>query len=86
MRRMAEQAREPLLGMATIVLAFLLPPALVAAVLLALGTGSLALAIAVVGAFLPPGVSIVLTSRRSRRRSALLSELSKFQESQRAAR
>jgi len=85
-RRMAEQAREPLLGMATIVLAFLLPPALVAAVLLVLGTGSLALAIAVVGAFLPPGVSIVLTSRRSRRRSALLSELSKFQESQRAAR
>ena len=83
---MAEEAREPLLGMATIVLAFILPPALVAGVLLVLGTGPLALGIAVVGACLPPGISIALTSRRSRRRSALLSEMSKFQESQRSAR
>jgi hypothetical protein len=85
-RAMAERSREPLLGMATIVLAFLIPPALVAGVLLVLGTGPLALGLAVVAASLPPGISIALTSRRSQRRSAILSELSKFQESLRAAR
>ena len=82
---MAERAREPLLGMAAIVLAFLIPPALVAAVLLILGTGPGALAVAVIGAALPPALSIAFTYRRSRRRSALLSELSKFQESLRPA-
>jgi len=82
---MAEAAREPLLGMAAIVLAFLLPPAIVAAVFLLLGPGPLSLGIAAIGAALPPTLSIALTYRRSRRRSALLSELSKFQESLRPA-
>src|SRR2546426_3364082 len=80
-KRMAERAREPLLGMSAIVLAFLIPPALVAGVLLLLGTGPLAFGLAVNGALLPPTMSIVVTLRRSRRRSRLLSELSKFQES-----
>ena len=83
---MAEEARQPLLGMATIVLAFLLPPILVAAVFLLFGGGPAALAVAVVGAALPPAISIVLTYRRSRRRNAVLSELSKFQESLRSSR
>src|SRR5437899_2351449 len=78
---MAERAREPLLGMAAIVLAFLLPPALVAAVLLVLGSGPAAVVVAAMGATLPPAISIGLTYRRSRQRSAILSELSKFQES-----
>jgi hypothetical protein len=82
---MAERAREPLLGMAAIVLAFLLPPAIVAAVFLILGSGPAALGVAVIGAALPPAISIVLTYRRSRRRSTILSELSKFQESLRFA-
>lgn len=84
-RAMADEARQPLLGMATIVLAFLLPPAIVAAALLLLGGGSFGGAVAVIGAALPPVVSIVLTYLRSRRRNVLLSELSKFQESLRAA-
>jgi hypothetical protein len=84
-KAMAERAREPLLGMSAIVLAFLIPPALVAATLLLLGSGPVALGVATVGAALPPAASIALTYRRSRRRSALLSELSKFQESLRPA-
>ena len=78
---MAERAREPLLGMAAIVLAFLIPPALVAAVFLVLGTGPFAFLLAVIGAVLPPTISIAVTLRRSRRRNLLLSELSKYQES-----
>jgi Flp pilus assembly protein TadB len=82
---MAERAREPLLGMAAIVLAFLLPPAIVAAVFLILGSGPAALGVAVIGAALPPVILIALTYRRSRRRSTILNELSKFQESLRFA-
>jgi len=78
---MAERAREPLMGMAAIVLAFLIPPALVAAVFLLLGIGPLAFGLAVIAALLPPTISMAVTLRRSRRRSLLLSELSKFQES-----
>ncbi len=85
-KAMAGEAREPLLGMAAIVLAFLLPPAIVAAVLILLGAGPVPLGIAAIGGVLPPTLSIVLTYRRSRRRSALLGELSKFQESLRASR
>jgi hypothetical protein len=84
-KAMAERAREPLLGMSAIVLAFLIPPALVAAVLLVFGSGPVALGVAIVGAALPPAISIALTYGRSRRRSAVLSELSKFQESLRPA-
>ncbi len=80
-RAMQTEAREPLLGMATIVLAFLTPPALVAAVLLVMPLGPLAWGLAAVVALVPPVASIVVTYRRGRRRSSLLSELSKFQES-----
>jgi len=81
---MAEQARQPLLGMASIVLAFLAPPILVGIAFLLFPLGLSTLAIATVAAVIPPVVSIVLTWRRSRRRSDLLSELSKFQESLRS--
>jgi hypothetical protein len=80
-KAMADEARQPLLGMAAIVLAFLAPPILVAVAFLALTPGPPALALAAAGAIAPPAASIVLTWRRSRRRNYLLSELSKFQES-----
>lgn len=85
-KAMSGEARQPLLGMAPIVLAFLAPPILVAAVFLSLSPSPLAFGLAVLGAVVPPGVSILLTWRRSRRRSHLLSELSKFQESVRVPR
>ncbi len=78
---MQAEARRPLLGMATIVLAFLTPPALVAAAFLALPVGVPVLGAAAIGAVAPPALSFSITWRRSRRRSHLLSELSKFQES-----
>ena len=84
-RGMQDEARQPLLGMASIVLAFFLPPALAAAVLLVLPLGPAALSLAAIVAALPPAVSISITWRRSQRRSHLLSELSKFQESLRPA-
>src|SRR5437867_5075496 len=80
-RAMAERAQEPLVGMAAIVLAFLAPPIFVAGAFLALSPGPLAFALAIAGAAAPPSISIGITWRRSRRRSDLLSELSKFQES-----
>ena len=79
-RAMAERAQEPLVGMAAIVLAFLAPPIFVAGAFLALSPGPLAFALAIAGAAAPPSISIGITWRRSRRRSDLLSELSKFQE------
>jgi len=78
---MQAEAREPLLGMATIVLAFLTPPALVAVVLLVMPLGPFAWGLAAVVALAPPVASIVVTYRRGQRRNFLLSELSKFQES-----
>ena len=85
-RAMAEEVRRPLLGMAAIVLAFLAPPIVVAAAYLALGPDPVALGVAVLGAAIPPTASIALTYRRSGRRSHLLGELSKFQESLRSSR
>lgn len=84
-KAMAEEARQPLLGMASIVLAFLAPPILVGMVFLLFAPGLRTLAIATVAAVVPPVVSIALTWRRSRWRSYLLSELSKFQESFRSS-
>jgi len=80
-KAMQAEAREPLLGMATIVLAFLTPPALVAVVLLVMPLGPFAWGLAAVVALAPPVASIVVTYRRGQRRNFLLSELSKFQES-----
>jgi hypothetical protein len=84
--RLQERARRPLISIATVFLAFFLPPVLVATVLLtasALGVAFSAplLGVAVVLGLLPPAVSMVATLRRSERRNAILSELAKFQES-----
>jgi len=80
------KAREPLVSIAGVFLAFFLPPALVAGILLAATAGNVAVSIYVVGlaiaaGIVPPAVSMVLTLRRSERRNAILSELAKFQES-----
>ncbi len=84
-KAMFEQARRPLLGMDAIVLAFFLPVLLVVAVLIAMPSGPLSVLGAAVAAILPPAISISVTWRRGRRRSLVLSELSKFQESLRPA-
>ena len=83
---MQKEARQPLVSIAGVFLAFFLPPTIVGAILLvatALNltiTALLALA-AVLVALVPPAFSMVSTLRRSERRNAILSELSKFQES-----
>jgi len=83
---MQKEARQPLVSIAGVFLAFFLPPTIVGAILLvatALNltvTAPLALA-AVLVALVPPAFSMVSTLRRSERRNAILSELSKFQES-----
>ena len=83
---MQKAARQPLVSIAGVFLAFFLPPTIVAAILLgatavnATITAPLALA-AVLVALIPPGFSMASTLRRSERRNAILSELSKFQES-----
>jgi hypothetical protein len=84
--QMQHEAREPLVSIAAVFLAFFLPPTIVAAILLAATavnvpiTALLAL-VAVLVALVPPAYSMASTLRRSERRNALLSELSKFQES-----
>jgi len=67
-------------------LAFFLPPAIVAVALLATSAAGVALstvatAIAIFLAALPPAVSMLRTLRQSERRNEILSELAKFQES-----
>lgn len=84
-RAMHEEARRPLLGMGTIVLAFFLPPTLVAALLLLLASLSipltlLPLVLALLLAVAPPLASMARTLRKSRRRNELLSELAKHEE------
>ncbi len=79
-------ARQPLVSIAGVFLAFFLPPTIIGVVFLAaiaLGapiTAWLALA-AVVTALVPPAASMASTLRRSERRNEILTELSKFQES-----
>ena len=83
---MQAQAREPLVSIVGVFFAFFLPPTIVGAVFVAataLGyplTAPLALA-AILLALVPPAFSMAATLRRSERRNAILSELSKFQES-----
>ena len=83
---MQKEAREPLVSIAGVFLAFFLPPTLVGVILLGASavnaaiTAPLALA-AVLVALIPPALSMAVTLRRSERRNAILSELSKFQES-----
>jgi len=83
---MQKEAREPLVSIAGVFLAFFLPPTIVAAVLLAATAASAAITAplavaAILLALVPPAFSMVATLRRSERRNAILSELSKFQES-----
>ncbi len=83
---MQKAARQPLVSIAGVFLAFFLPPTLVGGILLVATaidvpiTAALALA-AVLIALIPPAVSMAATLRRSEHRNAILSELSKFQES-----
>jgi len=88
-RAMHEEARKPLIGMGAVVLAFLLPPTLVAfalVVLDALGVSpeSFVLATILILAAVPPFASMRFTLARSRRRNNLLVELAKHEEVLRA--
>lgn len=86
---MQRAAREPLVSIASVFLAFFLPPTIVGLVFLAVTAMGIALstpiaAAAILLALVPPAFSMVSTLRRSERRNEILSELSKYQESQRA--
>ncbi|HKZ63022.1 MAG TPA: hypothetical protein VJ400_01120 [Thermoplasmata archaeon] len=89
--RMHADAREPLLGLGTIVYAFFLPPTIVAAGFLILSWAGMPadvpFLLAVAGlAALPPVASMWFTLGRSRRRNLLLGELAKHEEAVRAER
>ncbi len=82
---MQARAREPLVPITGVFLAFFLPPAIVAAVLLVATemrierTPGLIVA-ALLAAFAPPAASMVRTLRQSERRNEILSDLAKYQE------
>ena len=82
---MQASAREPLVPITGVFLAFFLPPSIVAAILIVLSvvrvdlTPTL-LVVALAVAFLPPVTSMARTLRRSERRNGILSELAKYQE------
>ena len=82
---MQARAREPLVSIVGVFLAFFLPPSIVAAILLIatavhaeLTTPLIGIALAI--ALFPPAASMERTLRQSERRNALLSELAKYQE------
>ena len=82
---MQAQAREPLVPITGVFLAFFLPPSIVAAILIALSVarveltpGILLVTLAI--ALLPPATSMFRTLRQSERRNEILSELAKYQE------
>src|SRR5947199_10003341 len=82
---MQAQAREPLVPITGVFLAFFLPPSIVAAILIALSVARLELSplilvVALALATLPPAVSMIRTLRQSDRRNEILSELAKYQE------
>ncbi len=83
---MQARAREPLVSISGVFLAFFLPPTIVGLVFLAASYAGLELsallaALAIVLAFLPPAASMAATLRKSEGRNAILSDLAKFQES-----
>jgi len=87
--RMHEEARRPLLRMGTIVLAFLLPPTIVAVSVAVAGWLGVAVDLPFVVAVLalaaaPPLASMRYTLGKSRRRNWLLSELAKHEEATRS--
>ncbi len=82
---MQAKAREPLVPITGVFLAFFLPPSILAAILIALSVArveitSLILLVALAVAMLPPAASMVRTFRQSERRNEILSELAKYQE------
>ncbi|HVG36502.1 MAG TPA: hypothetical protein VNA10_02095, partial [Thermoplasmata archaeon] len=82
---MQAAAREPLVPITGVFLAFFLPPSIVAAILIALsvarvGLTPILLVAVLVVALLPPAVSMIRTLRQSERRNEILSELAKYQE------
>lgn len=83
---MQSEARQPLVSIPGVFLAFFLPPTIVGVVFLAATAMNLALSAplavaAVLIALAPPAFSMASTLRRSERRNEILSDLSKFQES-----
>src|SRR2546429_6791602 len=79
------QAHAPLIPVSRVFLAFLLPPAILAAILVALFAARVTLttpivAAAFIVALIPPAQSMIRTLRRSEQRNLLLSELAKYQE------
>lgn len=83
---MQQEARRPLVSIASVFFAFFLPPAIVGLVFVAATVVALPLSLplaaaAITAALVPPGFSMVSTLRRSERRNEILSELSKYQES-----
>jgi len=88
-RAMHEEARQPLVGMGAIVIAFFLPPTLVALALLVLNAlgvtpPPMALATILILAAIPPFASMRFTLAKSRRRNYLLGELAKQEEALKA--
>src|SRR3989454_361240 len=82
---MQAQAREPLVPITGVFLAFFLPPSIVAAILVALSVARIELTpvillAALAIAILPPAASMLRTLRRSERRNGILSDLAKYQE------
>src|SRR5947199_2777658 len=82
---MQAQARQPLVPITGVFLAFFLPPSIVAAILIALSVARLQLSplilvVALALATLPPAASMIRTLRHSDRRNEILSELAKYQE------
>ncbi|HYM39301.1 MAG TPA: hypothetical protein VEY12_04030 [Thermoplasmata archaeon] len=85
---MQKEARQPLVSIPGVFLAFFLPPTIVGVVFLAATAANVPLsallaAAAVLLALVPPAFSMLSTLRRSERRNEILSELAKYQESQR---
>jgi hypothetical protein len=82
---MQARARKPLVPISGVFVAFLLPPAILAMILIAVFAARLQpsapiIVAAIVVALVPPALSMIQTLRRSEQRNVLLSELAKYQE------
>ena len=82
---MQAAAREPLVPVTGVFVAFFLPPSIIAAILIALSVARVVLTpiilvAALVVALLPPAASMIRTLRQSERRNEILSQLAKYQE------
>jgi hypothetical protein len=80
------EARQPLVSISGVFLAFFLPPTIVGALLAAASYGRFDVSaplvvLAILLAMVPPAASMATTLRRSAERNEILSELAKFQES-----